>query len=156
MLFRSWAFSWLGFVIAALIVVYFIGSQHRWIRLGPFGLQPSEFAKFATALVVARYVSSPLFKMDNLRQMATAFGIVLLPMALIMLQKDWGTVLVFSVFVLVFYREGLSPLPLLTGVAGAVIFLLTLLVIVPGFFSLAWPCIGCSCALRSVRSIRCW
>lgn len=128
------AVSWVIYAVILFLVflVPFVGKEvggnKAWLGVGSFGVQPSEFAKFATALVVARYVSSPLFKMDNLRQMASAFAIVLLPMALILLQKDWGTALVFSVFVLVFYREGLSPIPLLTGAAGAVIFLLTLLV----------------------------
>jgi len=128
------AVSWVIYAVIMILVflVPFVGKEvggnKAWLGVGSFGGQPSEFAKFATALVVARYVSSPLFKMDNLRQMASAFAIVLLPMALILLQKDWGTALVFSVFVLVFYREGLSPIPLLTGAAGAVIFLLTLLV----------------------------
>ncbi len=128
------AVAWVLYALIMVLVflVPFIGKEvggnKAWIGIGSFGGQPSEFAKFATALVAARYISSPLFKMDNLRQQATSFAIVLLPMALILLQKDWGTALVFSVFVLVFYREGMSPLLLLTGSGAAVIFLLTLLV----------------------------
>ncbi|MFM8348773.1 MAG: rod shape-determining protein RodA [Bacteroidota bacterium] len=128
------AVSWVIYAVILFLVllVPFIGKEvggnKAWIGIGSFGGQPSEFAKFATALVAARYISSPLFKMDNLRQQATAFAIILFPMALILLQKDWGTALVFSVFILVFYREGLSPILLLTGAGAAVIFLLTLLV----------------------------
>ena len=128
------AVAWVLYAVIMILVflVPFIGKEvggnKAWIGIGSFGGQPSEFAKFATALVAARYISSPLFKMDNLRQQATAFGIILLPMALILLQKDWGTALVFSVFLLVFYREGMSPILLLTGAGAAVIFLRTLLV----------------------------
>jgi len=66
--------------------------------------------------------------MDNLRNQATLFAIIGLPMLLILLQKDYGTAMVFTAFILVFYREGMSPFLMLVGLGVAVIFILTLLI----------------------------
>lgn len=130
--FEAVAYLLYGLILFLVLLVPFIGKEvggnKAWIGIGSFGVQPSEFAKFATALAIAKFISVPTFKMDNLRHRLVIFGLMLLPMALILLQKDWGTALVFSIFILVFYREGLSPVLLITGVAGALIFLLTLLV----------------------------
>ena len=130
--FEAVAYLVYGFILFLVLLVPFIGKEvggnKAWLGIGGFGVQPSEFAKFATALAIAKFVSVPTFRIDNLRHKAVIFGMMLLPMALILLQKDVGTALVFSVFILVFYREGMSPILLLTGIAGALIFLLTLLV----------------------------
>ncbi len=91
-------------------------------------MQPSEFAKFATALVLAKVVGGIGFRMDNLRNQIMLFGIIGVPILLILLQKDYGTAMVFLVFILVFYREGMSPFLMLVGLGVAVIFILTLLV----------------------------
>lgn len=105
-----------------------VGGNKAWIGIGSFGGQPSEFAKFATALVVAKYIGSVGFKMDNLRSQVILFAMIGLPMGLILLQKDTGTALVFSAFVLVFFREGMSPFLIIVGICAATIFILTLLV----------------------------
>ena len=121
-----------GFILFLVLLVPFIGKEvggnKAWIGIGSFGVQPSEFAKFATALVVARIISAPTFRFENIRSQALVFAIILAPLALILLQKDWGTAMVFTVFILVFYREGMNPALLITGASGVVIFLLTLLV----------------------------
>ncbi len=121
-----------GAIMFLLLLVPFIGKEvggnRAWLGFGSFGVQPSEFAKFATALAVAKMVGSIGFKMDNLRNQAMAFALVGLPIILILLQKDYGTAMVFTVFVLVFYREGMSPFLLLVGLGVAIIFILTLLV----------------------------
>lgn len=105
-----------------------VGGNKAWLGIGSFGVQPSEFAKFATALVIAKIIGSIGFKMDNLRNQMIVFAVIGAPMILILLQKDTGTALVFTVFTLVFFREGMSPFLLLVGLAAAVIFVLTLLV----------------------------
>lgn len=121
-----------GLVILLLVAVPFIGKEvggnKAWIGIGPFGGQPSEFAKFATALAVAKFVGSVGFRMDNLRNQAVLFGLIGLPMVLILLQKDTGTALVFSSFMIVFFREGMSPFLMIVGFCAAVLFILTLLV----------------------------
>lgn len=128
------AAAWLiyGVVIFLLILVPLIGKEvggnKAWLGIGSFGVQPSEFAKFATALVVAKIVGSVGFKMDRFRNQAILFGIIFLPIALILLQKDFGTALVFTAFLLVFFREGMSPFLLIIGISMAVIAILTLIV----------------------------
>lgn len=121
-----------GVVLFLLVVVLItgreVGGNQAWLRIGSFGFQPSEFAKFATALAVAKYASAVGFRMDVLRNQAILFIIVGVPMALILLQKDTGTALVFTSFVFVFYREGMSPFIILVGIGAAIIFILTLLV----------------------------
>lgn len=121
-----------GVVIATLIFVLLFGREvagsKSWFELGPMRLQPSEFAKFATALAVAKYMSSPGFKIDRISKQIVLFVIVSLPGILIILQGDTGTALVYSIFIFVFFREGMSPMLLILGVASAIIFILTLLV----------------------------
>lgn len=130
--YETFAYVIYGAIMLLLLLVPFIGKEvggnRAWLGVGSFGIQPSEFAKFATALAVAKLIGSVGFKMDNLRNQLMAFGFVFLPIALILLQKDYGTAMVFTVFVLVFYREGMSPFLLLVGLGVAVIFILTLLV----------------------------
>lgn len=130
--YETFAYFIFGGVMFLLLLVPFIGKEvggnRAWLGVGSFGVQPSEFAKFATALVVAKVIGSIGFRMDNLRNQIMLFGIIGLPIILILLQKDYGTAMVFLVFILVFYREGMSPFLMLVGLGVAVIFILTLLV----------------------------
>ena len=130
--FEAIAYLLYGFIMILVMLVPFIGKEvggnKAWLGIGGFGIQPSEFAKFVTALVVARVLSSPNFRLDRFSNLMILVGIIILPIGLILLQKDWGTAMVFSVFFLVFYREGLSPVPLVIAVAGLILLLLTLLI----------------------------
>jgi rod shape determining protein RodA len=121
-----------GTVIVLLIGTLFfarnIHGQTAWFEIGSFRLQPSEFAKFATALALAKYLGKSQAKLSNIQTLLTAIGIVLTPMACILLQNDTGSALVFLIFVLVLYREGLSPWVLIIGVSTVIIFLLALTV----------------------------
>ena len=130
--YETFAYIIYGLLLVMLLLVPIIGKEvggnKAWLGIGSFGVQPSEFAKFATALVVAKLIGSIGFKMDNLKNQLILFALIGAPMLLILLQKDTGTALVFTVFVVVFFREGMSPLLILLGIAFAVIFVLTLLV----------------------------
>lgn len=130
--YETFAYVIYGLIMFLLLLVPFIGKEvggnRAWLGVGSFGVQPSEFAKFATALVIAKVIGSIGFRMDNLRNQAFLFALIGAPILLILLQKDYGTAMVFTVFVLVFYREGMSPFLLLVGLGVAVIFILTLLV----------------------------
>jgi rod shape determining protein RodA len=121
-----------GFIMFLLLLVPIIGKEvggnKAWLGIGSFGVQPSEFAKFATALAVAKYMGSVGFRMDQLRNQIILFVMIGVPMILILLQKDTGTALVFTIFTLVFFREGMSPILIIMGVAAGVILILTLLV----------------------------
>jgi rod shape determining protein RodA len=122
---------WGIFIFFLIIVMIFareVNGAKSWLEFGPFRFQPSEFTKFATALALAKYVSKPSFRIGKLKD---AFFLVLfigLPTVLIIAQGDMGTAMVFSIFVLVLFREGMSPIPLVLGVVSAVIFLLALMV----------------------------
>ena len=130
--YETFAYIIYGLLMIMLLLVPIIGKEvggnKAWLGIGSFGVQPSEFAKFATALVVAKTIGSIGFRMDNLRNQLILFALIGGPMLLILLQKDTGTALVFTVFVVVFFREGMAPFIILIGIACAIIFVLTLLV----------------------------
>ncbi|MBZ0247323.1 MAG: rod shape-determining protein RodA [Cyclobacteriaceae bacterium] len=130
--YEAFAYVAFGIIILLLILVPIIGKEvggnKAWLGIGSFGVQPSEFAKFITALAAAKMIGSVGFKMDNLRNQVMLFGLVGLPMVLILLQKDTGTALVFTSFIFVFFREGMSPFLMIVGICAAFIFILTLLI----------------------------
>ena len=130
--YETFAYVLYGLILVLLFLVPIIGKEvggnKAWIGIGSFGVQPSEFAKFVVALTVAKYISSVGFRMDNLRNQAILFGTIGLPMALILFQKDTGTALVFTSFIFVFFREGMSPFLMIVGICAAAIFILTLLI----------------------------
>lgn len=128
----TFAYIIYGAILFLLLLVPVIGKEvggnKAWLGIGSFGVQPSEFAKFATALAVAKFMGTIGFRMDNLRNQFILFAMIGVPMILILAQKDTGTALVFTAFLVVFYREGMSPFLILVGVACAIIFVLALLV----------------------------
>jgi len=130
--YETFAYLFYGIIIVVLMLVPVIGKEvggnKSWFGIGSFGLQPSEFAKFITALAVAKYIGTVGFRMDNLRHQATLFIMIAVPMGLIILQKDFGTAIVFASFLLVYYREGMSPFILIVGISMAFIAILTLIV----------------------------
>ena len=119
-------------MLALLVVTLFIAvTSHggkSWIDLGFFRLQPSEFAKFATALALAKYMSAIDVKWSDMHTKVVSAFIVLVPMALVFLQHDTGSALVFLAFVLPLFREGLSGAVLVIGLAAIALFVLALLV----------------------------
>lgn len=130
--YEAFAYVFYAIILVLLFLVPIIGKEvggnKAWLGIGSFGVQPSEFAKFITALAVAKFIGSVGFRMENLRNQMVLFGLIAMPMGLILLQKDTGTALVFTSFVLVFFREGMSPFLLIVGICAATIFILTLLV----------------------------
>lgn len=130
--YETFAYIIYGAILFLLLLVPVIGKEvggnKAWLGIGSFGVQPSEFAKFATTLVVAKFIGSIGFKMDNLRNQLILFALIGAPILLILLQRDYGTAMVFLVFLIVFYREGMSPFLLLVGIGAAALFILTLLV----------------------------
>lgn len=131
--YESMAYIFYGILIFLLIFVLIFGDRvsgaRSWFEIGSVvKIQPSEFAKFTTALAVARYVSQPGFKFSKFNNLAMVSFLVLTPMALILLQPDPGTALIFTAFVLVFYREGLAPIVLVLGILLVALFILTLFI----------------------------
>ncbi|HNR73202.1 MAG: rod shape-determining protein RodA [Bacteroidetes bacterium OLB12] len=130
--YEAFAFIFYAIILVILVMVPLIGKEvggnKSWIGVGSFGVQPSEFAKFITALAVAKFIGSVGFRMDSLRNQAVLFAMILFPLALILLQKDFGTAIVFLSFLVVFYREGMSPFILIVGISMAALAILTLIV----------------------------
>jgi rod shape determining protein RodA len=121
------------YVIAAMLLVLVlfkgrnVGGNQAWLSLGGgFRLQPSEFAKLATCLLLARYLSGTNIKISEPRSFLTAGAIIGFPMFLIMLQPDAGSTLVFSALIFVLYREGLSPYYLVLEGLFIMLFVVTL------------------------------
>jgi rod shape determining protein RodA len=130
--YETFAYVIYGMVMFLLLLVPIIGKEvggnRAWLGIGSFGVQPSEFAKFATALAVAKFMGSIGFRMDQRKNQIILFVMIIIPMILILAQKDTGTALVFTAFTVVFFREGMSPLLIIAGIVAAIIFVLTLLV----------------------------
>ena len=99
-----------------------IKGSRSWISLGPVNLQPAEFAKCVTALAVAKMCGQYGFSLDKMRNLLKASFIVLLPMVLIIMQKETGSALVYAAFFLVFYREGMPGAFLFTAFAAVLYF----------------------------------
>ncbi|MEJ7778868.1 MAG: rod shape-determining protein RodA [Daejeonella sp.] len=114
-------------LILVLIIGRNVGGNQAWIPIGNFRLQPSEFAKFATCLLLARYLSSSTIKVQDLRTQMVAAFIIVIPTALILLQPDAGSALTFSSLIFVLYREGLSGYFLIIEGLSIVLFILTVL-----------------------------
>ena len=130
--FSNTAYIIYGAVLVLLVVTLFIAvTSHggkSWIDLGIFRLQPSEFAKFATALALAKYMSAIDVDWKKTPTKVMALAIMGIPAILVFLQHDTGSALVFVAFVLPLFREGLSGLILVIGVAAIALFVLALLV----------------------------
>jgi len=130
--FSTFAFLIYGVTILLLIGVLAFGStvsgSKSWFQIGGFGLQPAEFAKFATNLALARFFSGQHIDVKDFRTKFIPLLILGAPALLILLQNDTGSALVYSSFVLVLYRMGLSGNYLLAGVMIGVFALSTLMV----------------------------
>lgn len=170
--FNSFSYPIYIFTMLLLVAVVIFGVEVKgarsWFAIGGVAIQPSEFAKFATALALGKYLSSMNIKMKNLKTKLIAVFIIFLPAALILLQPDAGSTLVYFSLLIVLYREGLSGSYFTLGISFTVLFILTLLlrnvnldlpfkyVLNGGWILislLAFLGIGISIALRHVRYV---
>jgi rod shape determining protein RodA len=117
-----------GLLVVVLLVGKTVAGSKSWLGIGGFGIQPSEFAKTAVALALARYLSDSSIRLDNFKELAAAGMVIGLPALLILAQNDTGSTLVFASFVIVLYREGLTPALPLLGIYIVALFILTLIV----------------------------
>ena len=124
-------FASIIFVISLLSLagLYVFGKevkgQVNWYSFGAFGLQPSEFAKAATALALAKYLSDVQVNLKDVNRQIQALGIIFLPIILIV-PHDPGSALIYTMFILVLYREGLPAWYLWTGFVAIILFVLAL------------------------------
>ena len=121
-------FAYIIYAVLLLLLFVTIFNPHEikgsrsWLVLGPLRLQPAEFAKFATALAVAKLMSTYGFNMHRWKDFAAACAVVMLPMMFIIAQKETGSALVYISFFLMFYREGMTGSVLFTGLAMIIYF----------------------------------
>ncbi|MCR6639755.1 MAG: rod shape-determining protein RodA [Sporocytophaga sp.] len=129
--YNTFAYIMYGFMILLLIATIFLGTEAKgsrsWFEIGSLRIQPAEFAKFITALALATYLGKINIKFEKLQTKLVCALIIGLPAICILLQNETGSVLVFSAFILVLYREGLSPIILILGFVGVILFILALI-----------------------------
>ena len=133
MMLESDFFESLSYLLYALLIVLLIATilfapdikgSRSWLVLGPVRLQPAEFAKFTTALAIARFMSVYGFKLMTVRNFLSTLGLIFIPLLCIILQKETGSALVYLAFFLVLYREGMSGFVLGLGFCAVLYFVL--------------------------------
>lgn len=131
-IFQTLAYPIYFITILMLIGVLLFGKEvagaRSWFAIGSFSIQPSEFAKFATALAFAKFASSKDVDFKKWRDRFIGLGIIFLPALIIVPQPDPGSALVYTAFLLVMYREGLSGSYIFLGIGLATIFIMSLLI----------------------------
>ncbi len=119
-----------GISILLLVLTLLIGKEvngaKSWLYIGGISIQSSEFAKFATAMALAKYISELGFSLKKSRYLLSAASIILIPAGIVILQNDTGSALVFASFFIVLFREGLNPLIPGLLILSAAVALLTL------------------------------
>ncbi len=129
-MYETYSFPVYVAVVVLLAVTPFLArdikGSYSWISLGPMSLQPAEFAKFATALALAKLFSSYHFVLRGFANYAKALTIIFLPIIFILLQNETGSALTFMALFFVLYREGMSGLVLFAALFAVVIFVVAI------------------------------
>ncbi len=125
----SWPFY--ALMVFLLVAVAFVGVEvngsKSWFAIGPFRLQPAEFSKISTAVLLAYLMSKYDFRFSNTRDALRIVLVLALPMLAILLEKETGSALVYLGFLLVCYREGMTGWILVAGLLAILLFILTLI-----------------------------
>ena len=125
-LYDWFAYILYGIMMLLLLITPFLAEDtkgsYSWLKFGPISLQPAEFAKFITALALAKFMNIYGFTMNQLKYSVPVVAMILLPMILIILQKETGSALVYLAFFLMLFREGMSGAVLFTGISSIVYF----------------------------------
>lgn len=129
--FETFAYPLYGLILFLLILTIIIApdikGSRSWVVITPsIRLQPAEFAKFVTALALARFMNTYEFNLLTIRNFIISVGIILAPALCIILQKEAGSAIVFLAFALMLYREGMSGYVLLSGLCVALFFVIEL------------------------------
>ncbi len=114
-IYRKFAIPIYLFCLVLLVIVLFmppVNGARAWLGIGSMGIQPAEFAKIGTAIALASYISSINVKQQTVNTVIVANIILLIPVVLILLQPDAGTFVVFTSFLFVMYREGITYDPI--------------------------------------------
>ncbi len=128
--FETFSYLIYGAVFVLLVATIFLApdikGSRSWLVMGPVRIQPAEFAKFATALALAKLMNSYNFNLFTFRNFSLTLLLILAPMACVLMQKETGTALVFFAFGLMLYREGMSGYILLASVCAVTFFVLVM------------------------------
>jgi rod shape determining protein RodA len=129
-MYNNFAYIIYFFIIVLLIATIFLAPEIKgsrsWLKIGPITMQPAELAKYATALTLAKFMSSYNFSLNSIRNIFIVGFIVLTPMIIIVLQQETGSALVFAAFFLVLFREGMNGIFMVLAFLAALFFVLFL------------------------------
>jgi rod shape determining protein RodA len=129
--YETTAFFIYGFFIFMLLAVLVFGAEikgsNSWIRVGGLQVQPAEFAKMATALALAKYISTPMVNLSRFKDQFNVAMIILLPPILILVSHETGVALVFAGFMVLLYREGLPGVYPASFLSVIILFVLSLI-----------------------------
>ena len=124
----AWPFY--GLMVLLLIAVIFVGVEingsKSWFAIGSLRLQPAEFSKISTSILLAHIMSKYGFRFSNLKDAVRVAAVLAIPMMAIVLEKETGSALIYLGFLLVCYREGMSGWILIIGILAVLFFILTL------------------------------
>ncbi|MBQ1796880.1 MAG: rod shape-determining protein RodA, partial [Prevotella sp.] len=125
-IYETFAYALYAITLVVLFLTIFnpheIKGSRSWIVMGPLRIQPAEFAKFTTALAVAKLMSGYHYTLRNWNDLIKAIAIIVTPMLFIVMQRETGSALVFAAFFLMLYREGMTGSFLFTGIAMVIYF----------------------------------
>lgn len=121
----SFVIYFLGIILLVLLFPFgsIINGAKAWFKFGPISLQPVELVKIGTMLSLAYIINGPNYDLRIIGSKVRIFGILTLPVILISLQPDVGSVIVFSAFFITLYREGLSGVVFPVGLYLGILFL---------------------------------
>ncbi|MEN0046166.1 MAG: rod shape-determining protein RodA [Bacteroidota bacterium] len=157
---EQFAFLIYGIAIILLILVPFLGTEIKgatsWFRIGSFGFQPSEVAKFATCLALASYMSNHKIDLSKSKHLLIATSLIVAPILLILLQPDAGSALIFLSFVVLFYRAGMSGAYIYVGFSIAFLLLVSLASDQPNYIILTLFGIGSLALLAYLKNPFYW
>ncbi|MGB0871000.1 MAG: rod shape-determining protein RodA [Flavobacteriales bacterium] len=152
----SWVFYATSVLLLFLVLIFGkeIGGARAWFRIGSLGLQPTEFAKFSTLLLIASFLSIPMIDIGKFKNQLIVVGILALPLLFIMLQPDPGSAIIYSSLIFALYREGLPRWYIWIIYAAIIIFFSVLLFpITRVIFILVLLVIGYSALLKPKKRV---
>jgi rod shape determining protein RodA len=128
--FSVFAYFFYAAVVLTLVITIFVApdikGSRSWLIIGSLRIQPAEFAKFAAALALAKFMSAYGFKLNSLKSYSAALAMIAIPIACTIMQKEAGSALMFLAFFLMLYREGMSGYVLVGGISAMTFFVLSL------------------------------
>lgn len=154
---RTFSYIFYALSILSLIAVLIIGKKvsgaTSWFSIGGFSLQPSEFAKFTTCLAMASFLSSYNANLKIFKSQVIAFGLITIPIILILLQPDAGSAIVFTSFLILFYRLGLSENFYIVSLTITTLFIMAL-IYEPYYVVLGFMMLGGGIFIYNVKNER--